>query len=62
MIDNTSMEICFINAEKARLHLKNEGFIFMGAPDRWKMISNHQVRYALISRAKIGYVINFYHN
>jgi hypothetical protein len=50
MTDNLHAERHFMSVMNARIYLNNEGFLFMGAPDRWNRISDDRVLYARITR------------
>jgi hypothetical protein len=59
MTDNLHAERHFMSVVNARIYLNNEGFLFMGAPDRWNRISDDRILYARITRTLSGSTISF---
>jgi hypothetical protein len=43
----------------ARIYLQEKEFVFMGAPDRWKLIGEDTIFYAQIAQEPSGFVIIF---
>jgi hypothetical protein len=43
----------------ARIYLQEKGFVFMGAPDRWKLIGEDAISYAQIAQGPSDFVIIF---
>jgi hypothetical protein len=56
--NNVSYEL-FCKLDWAMIYLKDEGFLFIGSPNRWRKTGEIEVHYAQITKTFLGYKIIF---